>query len=312
MHAVEKEKLPRLSLGEERNMVTQLMLVNLTVFILLLFTRVIYNMEAGGDAQFNRDIMSWTMLPADPGKLISRPWTLITAMFTHIEFWQIFSNMIWLWCFGTLLQNFAGYQRILPLYLLGGVTGAVFYIAGMHLIPAFDQLVPHAATMGASASVMAVAAGVTLIAPRHRIFPLLSGGIPLWVITLVFTGVHLSSILFSTHNNTLFAPLLGGILAGVLYMQQWKRGRDLGAGFNKVAFKFTHIFHPPAERIHPETLKKQLENAAKNTSQPYKRIGKVPEQRVNEILDKINMSGINTLTPEERETLLRASKGNEQ
>lgn len=308
MHAVEKERTPRLSLGEERNIVTQILIVNLTVFILLLFTRVIYNMEGFTSARFNAEVLSWASLPADPEKLLVRPWTLITAMFSHISFWQVFSNMIWLWCFGTLLQNLAGYQRIFPLYLFGGLVGAAAYLLGMQVIPSFQALQPNAAMMGASASVMALAIGVTAIAPGYRIFPLLSGGIPLWVITLLYIALHITASVFSSteHPLTHIPALAGGGLIGLLYMLQWKRGRDLGAGLNRLTYKATHVFHPVEEEHSDLSLLKKFNSPGGNA--PYRRVGNVPEQRLNEILDKINELGISALTPEERETLIRASK----
>ncbi|PSL49188.1 membrane associated rhomboid family serine protease [Chitinophaga niastensis] len=308
MHLLEKEKLPRLSLGEGRNMVTQLLVVNLTIFVFLFFTLVIYKMEDVGEVRFHQDIMTWLRLPADSSKLLMRPWTLITSLFTHIAVWQVFSNMVWLWCFGTFMQHLAGHQRILPLYLFGGICGNLFYVAGMQFIPSFHALAGGEYSLGAAGSVMAIAVGVTAIAPRYRIFPLLSGGISLWIITLLFVALSVGSLLASSRYGVTYIPeLAGGAIAGWLYMYQWKKGNDLGAGFNKLTFKLTHVFHPASQQINPEDLKKK--NFPPNPElQPFKRIGKVPEQRLNEILDKINENGLSSLSPDERETLLRASK----
>lgn len=311
MRTVEKERIPSLSLGEERNIVTQLLVVNLTLFILLLFTRVIYNMEGYSTAQFNEDVLAWASLPANPARLLTRPWTLLTSMFSHISVWQVFSNMVWLWGFGTLLQNVAGHQRILPLYIYGGLCGAIFYIMGMHAIPAFESILPQASMIGAAASVMALAIGVTTVAPNYRLFPMLGRGIPLWLITTVFVALHISSHIFSTNDDaqTYFPALLGGGLTGFLYMMQWKRGKDWGAGLNRLTYKATHLFHPVEEQ-HKEAaalVRKRLGNSIGGNN-PYRRVGAVPEQRLNEILDKIHEQGIHALTPEEQETLLRASK----
>ncbi|WP_212000724.1 rhomboid family intramembrane serine protease [Chitinophaga sp. HK235] len=311
MHALEKEKMPRLSLGEERNMVTQLVIFNLTAFIFLLFTLVIYKMEVGkdGEAIFYKNIMNWLRLPADPAKLMVRPWTMLTSLVTHIEVWQIFTNMVWLWCFGTFLQHIAGHQRILPIYLFGGLTGNLFYILGVQAIPALHALLPNGAIMGASPSIMAMAAGATLISPRYRIFPLLAGGIPLWIITVVYVGLSVATSVTSLSGIAYLIQITGGGLAGLLFMYSWRKGRDWGAGFNRLLFKLTHVFHPAAQRINPEDLKGAAQNIpAAGENQPFRRVGQVPEQRLNEILDKINEMGLDSLSPEERETLLRASK----
>ncbi|TWF44569.1 membrane associated rhomboid family serine protease [Chitinophaga polysaccharea] len=307
MHALEKEKLPRLSLGEGRNMVTQLLVANLTIFIFLLFTLVIYKMEDVGEPRFHQDIMTWLRLPGDPAKLLTRPWTLVTSLFTHIGVWQVFTNMVWLWCFGTFMQHLAGHQRILPLYLFGGICGNLFYVAAMQLIPSFHALAGNEYFLGASGSIMAIAIGVTAIAPRYRIFPLLGGGISLWIVTLLFISLSVSALLMTSSYGYTYLPVLaGGGLAGWLYMWQWKKGSDWGAGFNRLSFKLTHVFHPASQQINPDDLKKKA--TVTEAEQPFRRIGKVPEQKLNEILDKINENGLASLSPEERETLLRASR----
>ena len=308
MHALEKEKLPRLSLGEGRNMVTQLLVVNLTIFVFLLFTLVIYKMEDVGAARFHQDIMTWLRLPADASLLLSRPWTLVTSLFTHIGVWQVFTNMVWLWCFGTFMQHLAGYQRILPLYLFGGILGNLFYVAAMQFIPSFHALAGGEYALGAAGSIMAIAVGVTTIAPRFRIFPLLGGGISLWIVTLLFAVLSIGSLMASSAYGYTYIPVLaGGALAGWIYMTQWKKGNDWGSGFNKLTFKLTHVFHPASQRVNPDNFKKKG-NPSDPEQQPFRRIGKVPEQRLNEILDKINENGLSSLSPDERETLLRASR----
>ncbi|MEC5147674.1 rhomboid family intramembrane serine protease [Chitinophaga sp. 212800010-3] len=307
MHALEKEKLPRLSLGEGRNMVTQLLIINLTIYVFLLFTQVIYQMEGVGVPRFHQDIMSWLRLPADARTLLFRPWTLITSLFTHISFWQVFTNMIWLWCFGTFMQHLAGHQRILPLYLFGGICGNLLYVAVMQAIPAFRALAGSEYALGATGSVMAIAVGVTTIAPRYRIFPLLAGGISLWIVALIYIALSAGTLIStSSYGYTYISILAGGALAGWLYMYQWKKGRDWGAGLNRLLFKLTHVFHPAAEQVNPDDIRSALVN--ETDQQPFRRIGKVPEQRLNEILDKINENGLSSLTQEEKETLLRASK----
>ncbi|MFY0253138.1 rhomboid family intramembrane serine protease [Chitinophaga sp. 30R24] len=307
MHALEKEKLPRLSLGEGRNMVTQLIVVNLTIFVFLYFTLVIYKMEGVGEPRFHQDIMSWLRLPADPSLLLVRPWTLITSLFTQISVWPLFTNMVWLWCFGSIMQQLAGHQRILPLYLFGGICSNLIYVAGMRLMPTFHTLAGHEYFLGAAGSVMAIAIGATTVAPRYRIFPLLGGGIPLWMITLLFVGLSTGTLMTSSTYGHTYLPLLaGGAFAGWLYMYQWKKGHDWGAGFNRVLFKLTHVFHPTSQQVNPDDFRKKT--ATDLEQPPFRRIGKVPEQRLNEILDKINENGLSSLSPDERETLLRASK----
>lgn len=237
--------MQQLALGEKRNMVTHLLLVNITVFMLLFFTQIVYNIEGNTTERFNNEVLSRVTLPASIPKLLQSPWTIITSLFAHNSFWLILSNMIWLWGFGTLLQSLAGHRRILPLYVYSGLCGVVFYLLGMQLIPAFHAQASYAAMTGASASIMALAIGVTTIAPDYRIYPQLAGGgIPLRVITIVFVIVNIGSHVYSRHDMTILPALLGGGLIGFFYMKQWQKGNDWGAGFNKLMYKISHFSHP--------------------------------------------------------------------
>lgn len=313
MQVAEKERMPRLSLGEERNMVTQLLLLNITVFILLFFIKIIYQMENAGLAAFERDIMANTQFPADPTLLLSKPWTPLTAMFAHVGFWDIFSNMVWLFCFGTILQNISGFRVIIPLYILGSLCGMAFYMAGMNLMPPLQQYVPSASVMGAGAGVTALALGVITMGPRQRVFPLLmKGGIPVWIPVLAFVALHIANIATSRHYTNISGGifLLGGAFLGFMFMAQYKKGRNWGAPVNKVIFSAGHIFHPREQK---EILKEEyLDPQKPNPAAPFQKVGVVSEHKLNELLDKINDQGLQSLTPEEKETLLRASKDNKE
>lgn len=244
MHKEEQGRLSQLPLGDRRNMVTQLLLVNITVFMLLFFTQIVYNIEGNTTERFNNEVLRRVTLPASIPVLLQSPWTIITSLFAHNSFWLILSNMIWLWSFGTLLQSLAGHRRILPLYIFSGLCGIVCYLLGMQLIPAFHAQISYAAMTGAAASIMALAIGATTIAPDFRIYRQLSGGIPLWVITLLFVLINIGTHVYSRHDMTILPALLGGGLTGFFYMKQWQKGNDWGAGFNKLMYKISHFSHP--------------------------------------------------------------------
>lgn len=245
MDVVEKgEPMPILSLGEGKNMVTQLVLVNLTVFILLFFTQIIYNIEGNSTIRFNLDVMNNIILPASFSRLARLPWTFFTSLFVNESVWLIFGNMIWLWAFGSILQRKAGAGVILPLFLFGGIAGNLFYMLGMQFIPAFHATQFFASYGGSSACVMSLAVATLLLAPNVRFFKELSGGIPMWVVTILYLIMSISAHLFSHHDLTALPALIGGALAGFLFMNAWKKGYDWGAGFNKALYKATHLFHP--------------------------------------------------------------------
>ncbi|RYF78390.1 MAG: rhomboid family intramembrane serine protease [Chitinophagaceae bacterium] len=99
----------KLSIGQDGNTLTMLLAINLSVFAILAFIRVVYYFSFGEQAQvyFTEQVFRWFELPADPSVFITRPWTLLTHMFVHdtARIWHILGNMIWLWAFGNILQD---------------------------------------------------------------------------------------------------------------------------------------------------------------------------------------------------------------
>ena len=62
---------------------------------------------------------------------------------------------------------------------------------------------------------MAIAIATTTIAPGYRIFPMLNGGIPLWVLTMIFLIIDLATI---GANSGGHIAHLAGAFAGYLFI----------------------------------------------------------------------------------------------
>ena len=54
---------------------------------------------------FTEDVLPLAVLSSDLSTLASKPWTVLTAMFTHIGFWMTLANILWLWIFGYIMQD---------------------------------------------------------------------------------------------------------------------------------------------------------------------------------------------------------------
>lgn len=297
----------RLSLAQERNSLITLIAINLVVFVILIFIRAILSVQYGsleaGTAKFEANVVPWFSLPADLSKLAARPWTIFTHMFTHIDVWHIVGNMIWLWVFGFILHDLTGNRKIIPIYLYGGLTGALAYLLFYNLAPGMQDFLSGNTALGASAGVMAVAAAVTTISPGYRIFTMLNGGFPIWILTVIYLLIDLASV--GGNNSGGHVAHLAGALAGFLFVLLYQRGYDGGAWINQFLDWCHNLFNP--EKPSKKTDIKQ-ELFYKATAKPYKRTPNITEQRIDEILDKISQKGIEALTDEEKELLKRASK----
>ncbi|MCR6722289.1 MAG: rhomboid family intramembrane serine protease [Chitinophagaceae bacterium] len=207
MGYTEREYQQRLSLAQERNNLIMLIAVNVVLFVILIFIRAVYALQnpdsAIASAKFDANVVSWFSLPADLGQWLQKPWTIITYMFVHVDVWHILGNMLWLWVFGFILHDLTGNRKIIPIYLYGGLLGGIAYMAAYNLLPGLISNVTSAQMIGASGGVMAVAVAVTTLAPGYRLFPLLNGGIPVWVITGIYLIIDLA---FFTHPKFGWPP----------------------------------------------------------------------------------------------------------
>src|SRR5215207_7151789 len=146
----------KLSIGQDGNTLTMLLAINLSVFAVLAFIKVIYyfSFSEQGVVLFNQQVFKWFSLPADPATFISRPWTLLTHMFVHdtAAIWHILGNMLWLWAFGYILQDLTGNKKLVPLYIYGGLAGAVAYALAFNFLTPLKGALSISYAVGASAA----------------------------------------------------------------------------------------------------------------------------------------------------------------
>jgi membrane associated rhomboid family serine protease len=294
-----------LSIGEDGNSLTMLIAINLIAFVLLAFIKVIYYFTYGqeGVIEYTNKILNWVALPADLSTFITRPWTLLTHMFVHDDVWHLVPNMLWLWAFGYILQNLTGNKKLFPIFLYGALAGALAFIISYNLIPGLRVGLVHAKAIGASAGIMSIAIATTVLAPNFRIFPMINGGIPLWVITMIFVIIDLATIPYNNAGG--HVAHLAGAGAGFLFMYLLRKGHDGSLWMDRVYTWVNDLFNPDKPKK-GSSVKTQL--FYKSSVPPYKKRLQITQQKVDEILEKIHQKGYNSLTEDEREVLKRAAK----
>lgn len=303
MNVQEEKSKRKIFLGSDGNALVNLVVVNAVVFVLLKFIFVIYQLSDLNLDAYYSNIFNWFILPANLEKLAFRPWTLVSFMFTHGTVLHVVANLLWLWMFGYILQDLTGNRKLVPIYLLGGWAGAIFFILAHYLLPNLHADLAFASLIGANASVMAVAIATTTVAPDYRIFPMINGGVPLWILTALFVVIDFSTISASGAGNYL-AHLAGGA-TGFLFIYQMRRGRDWSLFINNFFDWFDNLFNPDK----PARKKKNRDNFFYKVSgqAPFKKYPHVTQQRIDQILDKINKEGYHLLTDEEKDILRRAA-----
>ena len=158
---------------------TRLIYINLGVFLVFRILNVFFFLS-GTPFPF----MDWLALPADFGVLASRPWTLITYMFLHFDFLHILFNLLWLYWMGQIFLTYFDQGKLITIYLLGGISGGLFYVAGYNSFPVFSQIVADSRLLGASASVIAIVTALAVHAPNHTINLMFIGPVKMKYIAL--------------------------------------------------------------------------------------------------------------------------------
>ena len=299
-----KIKKQRFTLGQPDNALMWLFVLNVIFFLVLATIKVAVSVNDNSDAVFYSQVVNWFYLPADVFKLGSRPWTVLTYMFSDVEVFRAISNMLWLWAFGGILQNLTGNRKLIPVYLYGGFAGAVFFIAASYLIPTNKAIIDSANLLGANTGVIAVAVAATIIAPNYRFFRNIRGGIPVWVLTIVYIAIDLAGVAVQPAAQPI--AHIGGAVAGFLFVMLLKNGMDGSTWMNNLYSWFINLFNPKKNKERNTVKEKVFYNTGNRS--PYKKTSNVTEQRVDEILDKINQKGYNYLTKEEKDILKRASE----
>ena len=278
------------------NNLTKLIYINVAVFILITIVAVIGFL-------LNNNIISEKTLellsvPASLKVLLVRPWTLITYMFTHKDIWHILFNMLWLYWFGRIFLEYLDERKLVAVYLLGGICGALVYIISFNVFPAFTSVVADSAAIGASASVMAIVVAIAVYVPDYTVQIFLFGRIKIKYMALAI--FVLTSVMdFSVNSGGKLAHI-GGAFFGYFYIINLKQGHDIGKGFNKIIDFFVTMFKP----------RKRLKVTHKKvaTEYEYNKIKVEHQKRINLILDKISKGGYDSLTKEEKEALFNESQ----
>ncbi len=224
-------------------------------------------------------------------------------MFSDVILVRAFSNMLWLWVFGSILQNVTGNKKLIPVYLYGGFAGALFFILSSYFIPSGTQLIETTSLLGANAAVMSVAVAVTMLAPGYRFFRMLGGGIPIWVLTIIYMAIDIADV---RSQPALGISHIGGAAVGFLFVILLRNGKDGSVWMNKLYYWFINLFNPDKKKSKYSAKEKFFYNTG--SRKPYNKTSNVTEQRVDEILDKINQKGYQYLTEEEKSILKKASE----
>lgn len=285
--------------GFDNNAVLQLIVASGVGYVAYNLIWVVIKLAAPESMFFFTDIKTNIVLP--PVNLfLSKFWTLLTYGWTHNGFWELFSNMIWLYTFGSVVQMLVGYKQVIPLFIYALVTAGLFYEVSQ-LVPG-DVFHGRQSMLGAQGGVIALAVAALTIAPSYRFYFTPTFSVPLVVVACIFFAL---AVMNSNLEGPAIMLLAGGSLMGFLYIKLLQKGNKPGAWMYDI-FDTLERSATPDERAnykHNVRRNKILKNLKNNP-------GGITQSRIDDILDKINQKGFDSLTKEEKDILNRAGKEN--
>lgn len=259
---------------------TWLMAINCVVFVAVCVLSTIAIFAPVGMKWF----YEWFCISSSAWHVLTHPWQIVTYAFIHTDFIHFIINILLLAMAGKLFKEFFSTRDLLGLYLLAAITGGLFFIASFAVENAGVEA--KGVLCGCSASVMALIMAPAVYAPNYEIYLTLIGRVKLKWIAVVYVVISLLNMLGANWAGQL--AHIGGIVTGALFAWLLKNKRiNITTWIWNIADKFS--------RKKQSKFKVAYQN-------PDFRI-KTEKELLDDILDKIKISGYDSLSATERDFL---------
>ncbi len=204
-------------------------------------------------------------------------WQPITYMFIHGDLFHVLINMFVLWMFGSEMESIWGRAQFLRYYFLTGVGSGLVWLL-------FNTGQSYSVLIGASGAIYGILIAYGMMFPNRTVY--LYFMIPIkvkWFVVFLGAVAFLSS--FNNNTNISHLTHLSGMVIGFVYLRYYWHWKD---------FRFS---------VH-----KQIEEFRSSISSKRDKKKIEMQNEVDQLLDKINETGYDNLTEEEKDLLYRASK----
>jgi membrane associated rhomboid family serine protease len=277
-----------------------LILINIGCFFMQMFSPVVQTaIEEQDQSEYRQQISPFTEFMQLDAQAVSngQVWRLLTYAFMHGGPLHIIFNMLFLWWFGTDVEDLYGPVEFLSLYLTAAVVAGLAFVAAWKA--GFGNS-PYC--IGASGAIMAVMVICAMHYPTRMI--LIFGLIPMPIWLFVLFAVAKDWFTFATNapTSTAVSCHLGGAVFGYAYYKLHWRLSSLFSGWRTAVRRS----RPRARlRVYRE------EEDSRPVAMSVPSAGDVDEQleaKLDAILEKVARSGQASLTENERQLLLRASE----
>jgi membrane associated rhomboid family serine protease len=215
--------------------------------------------------------------------------TLLTSAISHISFSHLFYNMIGLFFFGSMVEQYYGSRNLVALYVIAGIIATLCHVLF------FD-----AAVLGASGAVFAILVVAAFLRPHTTVLLFFIVPLPLYVIAIGYVALDLFAVIRPSvgDNVARFAHLGGAAIGALFYLRDLRPFTFDG--------KWRNPFGAPGSR-----------RSGSSSAGPFAAPGDPPindgldadsRARLDGILSQISREGINSVSDDDREFLNNISK----
>jgi membrane associated rhomboid family serine protease len=223
-------------------------------------------------------------------------WRLVTHAFVHGSIMHILFNMLFLWWFGTDVEDLYGRVEFLTFYLTAAVAGGLGFVLAWKV-----GLQESKYAVGASGAIMAVMVVCAMHYPTRIILIFGLVPIPIWLFVVIAVAKDWMTLVSQERTGTAVTGHLGGAAFGfVYYRMQWKLS-SMFSGIKSMQWR------KPRTRLRVYREEEEPEPAIM-TQPPRRDSDEMLEAKLDAVLEKVARSGQASLSESEKQILLRASE----
>jgi membrane associated rhomboid family serine protease len=228
-------------------------------------------------------------------------WRLLTFAFLHSPETlplHLFFNMLFLWWFGSDIEQLYGRKEFLAIYLTSALLGGLAYF-GWGL-----TLAHNSRCLGASGVVSTMLILCALHYPRRMVSVFFLVPMPIWLFAIL--NVAQDVLIFGGRQNTRVAAVVH--LAGAVFaVGYFKWQGSITESLSGLMFWKSMRARPRLKLFTPDNDKEEPVAVSANSA-PATAVDEHLEAKLDAVLEKIAKSGKDSLTPQEEQILKQASE----
>lgn len=247
------------------------------------------------DEVVSLDLFKWTSehlsLPMSMQKYLQQPWALITHPFLYQGIFNLLFDCLWLYWIGNIFLNFLNNRQFLTVFLGGIILGGLLFV-GISSLPFYVDKTGYWNTT--ALGLAALISSVTLLVPNLEVRLFIFGNVKLKTIAAIYLALEFGFLMVSTPVAAI--AYLFMVCFGACFMWQLQKGND-----------WSRFLKKGKRRQHLKVVKNQHYQQSVDKGKGHH--SDLPNQElVDQILDKISVSGYESLNTQEKEILFKASK----